>query len=47
MKYDVQQGTVHLHPAAVIVDESQFSEFVHEEIHPAPGRTHKLRIQRE
>jgi hypothetical protein len=47
VKYDIQQGTVHLHSATVIVDESQFCEFVHEEIHAAPGRTHKLLIQRE
>src|SRR5271168_2409459 len=42
VQYDVQQGSVNP-DAAVIVDETQLPEAVHEEADPAPGRPDHLR----
>src|ERR1700704_369324 len=39
---DIQQGTVDF-DAAVVVNKTQFSKFVHEETHPGPGRSDHLR----
>jgi hypothetical protein len=38
-----QQGLVYLNPAAVVFDEAQLSEFVHEEIHAGTRRADDLR----
>src|ERR1700730_9394880 len=39
---DIQQGTVDF-DAAVVVNKTQFSEFVHEKTHAGPGRSDHLR----
>ena len=38
---DVEQGTVNLH-SAVVMDEAQFAEFVHEEVHSTAGGAHQF-----
>src|ERR1700737_1636928 len=42
---DIQQWTVDFDAAvaAVVVNEAQFSKFVHEETHPGPGRADHIR----
>src|SRR3984893_5057573 len=42
MQNDIQQGTMDT-DADVVVNEAQFSKFVHEETHTGPGRSDHLR----
>ena len=42
VQYHAEEGTVDLEPA-VVLDEAQFSEFVHEEIDPRPRCPNHLR----
>ena len=43
MQNEIQQGTVDFEAAAIIVNEAQFSKFVHEETHAGPRRANHLR----
>jgi hypothetical protein len=42
VEHNVQQGTVDF-DAAVVIDQAQFSKFVHEKTHARPGRSDHLR----
>jgi hypothetical protein len=42
MQNDIQQGTMHFEAAAVVVNETQFSKFIHEETDAGPCRADHL-----